>query len=132
MLGDPLQGYPDSLAAIQQLLGDQVPEAIIPADHRVGQACRQGLGQGRGDGGHQVNPVGTQPGREHRHRDDQAPVEVGLFGVDIHQLPVGHHFRSADVEGLPPGLVTFQAADQVGENIADRDGLYRGVLPNGE
>ena len=118
LLFHPLQGQPDGGAAVQQFLGDDLPDAVIQADHGICQSCRQGLGQGSRDRGHQVNPVGTEPGGEHRQRDDQAPGEVRLLGIDIHQLPVGHHFRAADVEGLAPGFVMFQAAYQVGEDVA--------------
>jgi hypothetical protein len=56
---------------------------------------------------------------------------MGLLGINIKQPPVGHHFRAADVEGLPPGFRMFQAALQVMEHIADGNGLHRVVHPAG-
>jgi hypothetical protein len=38
LLLHPFQGQPDGLAAIQKLLGDNGPDAIVLADHRVAQA----------------------------------------------------------------------------------------------
>ena len=56
---------------------------------------------------------------------------MSFLGVNVKQPPVGHHFGAADVEGLALYCVGFQAANQVGEDIANGDGLHGVVDPAG-
>src|SRR5208337_2479691 len=83
LLLQPLQRQPDGLAAIQKLLGNNGPDAIVLANYRVTKPLGQGPGDARRDRSDQMDPVRAQGGRQDWHRDDETAPKMGFFCINV-------------------------------------------------
>jgi len=121
----------DRLANAQSLVRHQPLGRVVGDDHAVLEPLRQRAGDPVGNRGHEVDPQRTQPRRQHGHRQDDPAAKAELFGHDPHQLPVGHHIGSADLQRLAGGRRHLEAADQPVQHVGNGHRLALGGDPSG-
>ena len=129
--GQPVQRFPQGLAAGGPGDGHEIQDAFVLAEHLVAQPLDERRDQAARHRGDQVDPVGRERGGEHGHGQDQPGTKSGLLGVDAEKFAVGQLLRAADVQGQPGGGRVFQAAREVGEHVGNGDGLAGRVHPAG-
>lgn len=107
---------------------DQRPQLGVVGDEVVLQSLHErsrDVGRHRGD---EPQPVGRQPRREHRHRED-ARLPADPRAVTLHDALVGHGVRTAGVEDPARRLGQPGDRDEVGEQIGQRDGRRHRAYP---
>ena len=100
------------------IVGEHV--VLEPRDQRARDVGRHG--------GHEIEPVRRQLGRQHRHRHDQRPAAHELAEL-AHQLLVGEDLRAADVVDRARRLGDLRQAGQVFEHVVERDRLRARAHP---
>ena len=121
----------DCRANAQSLVRHQSLGGIVGDDHPVLEPLGQRPGDSVGDWGDEIDPQRTQSRRQHWHRQDDPLAQAELLGHHPHQLPIGEHVGSADLERLASGLGHLEAADEPVQHVGDRHRLAIGGDPFG-
>lgn len=103
--------------------------ARFAADNGILEAFGERLADGVAKRGDEVDPVGTELGREKGKGDDPTGRKGKFFRHDRHDLAVGKDFRAADIVCLAGGFSDSEAAGEVADDIAHGDGLARRADP---
>ena len=102
---------------------------VVAAHHAIAKALRKRLGDAGSERRDEVDPQRTEPRREDRHGDHEAPAKPEGLGHLPHDLRVAPDVRAADVDGAPGGGGSLERGDQVVQHVAHRDRLRLGSDP---
>ena len=86
---------------------------IVGDDNVVAESFHEGGGDLGGNGGHPMDPVGREAGREDRDGDEE-PSKASGPGVAEHQPSIGGNVCAADLDGAVHALGFVEGRDQVG------------------